>query len=416
MEAYEGALTAGCQAIEQDVQTLNDGTSLGCMHDATVDRTTTATGNVSDRSAGSWQQLAVDAGTWLTGGWGTTLKAPLFDQVVGSIGGQAVCFPESKDGASAAKIARKVIAAGLQDSFVITSFTFADVAAAAALGVSTMYVDTTGATQTPAAIVAAGIGWVAVDYTATSAPTVAALKAAGLKVIAYTIERRSHVAAAVALGITDGYYSDDPIYTDGSNTHRRLTDPFKSQTWYHGHLGTTSVLANRGQFTAPKYWGYTDSTSAFYIGAVQGWGCPIQNAAGSYTITWSMALDALAGGDTSRWGALWFAAADDRAYTNAGASTENGYLVLIRATGTIDLYSVVNGAATVIASKSTGVTALTLGTPATFRVTVTPTTVKAERTDIAYTTPTATNSAHRGAYFHLGRNGASARFSDVTIA
>ena len=48
MAAYEGAAAMGCQAIEAgDLQLTSDG-ALVAMHDTTVDRTTTGSGNVSD--------------------------------------------------------------------------------------------------------------------------------------------------------------------------------------------------------------------------------------------------------------------------------------------------------------------------------------------------------------------------------
>lgn len=417
MEGFEAAIASGCKAIEAgDVYTLADGSALGVMHDTTVDRTSTGTGNVADLTAGSFQNLTLDAGAWLGGGWGN-LKPPLFQSVVNRIGGRVVSFPESKDGNSAAKMAARINAAGVGQSFVICSFNFADASAAVAAGVQACYLDTDGTTKTPSQIVAAGIQWVCVDFTAVSAPTVSALKAAGLKVLAYTVNRQSEKAAAVALGITDGYFSDDPIYIQGT-VHRRTTDPFKAQTFYHGHLPYNPAAdpTLRGAFTAPGDWGYTDSTSAFYKGSLQGWACPLANAANSYTITLSMVIDAVNGGDTTRWGSVFLGAPDDRAYANQAVAGENGYHVLFRANGNLDLFKVVNGVATSIGSKTTGVTALTLGsTVATYTIAVTPTTINVSRTDVAYSIGAITDSTVRGAYFHLGRNAASVRFRNVSI-
>src|SRR3712207_7978326 len=50
MEGYRVAVGQGLPVIEQDVSTLADG-GLGVMHDGTVDRMTTSSGNVADHTS-----------------------------------------------------------------------------------------------------------------------------------------------------------------------------------------------------------------------------------------------------------------------------------------------------------------------------------------------------------------------------
>ena len=66
MEGYRVAVGQGLAVIEQDVSTLADG-GLGVMHDGTVDRMTTSSGNVADHTSVSWKQLDVDASVILGG-------------------------------------------------------------------------------------------------------------------------------------------------------------------------------------------------------------------------------------------------------------------------------------------------------------------------------------------------------------
>jgi len=59
--SFRLALELGCPAVELDVRPSRDGTIV-VMHDASVDRTTNGSGQVSEMS---WQELGVlDAGSW----------------------------------------------------------------------------------------------------------------------------------------------------------------------------------------------------------------------------------------------------------------------------------------------------------------------------------------------------------------
>src|SRR4051794_33026759 len=123
MAAYECAAALGCRAIEAgDLQLTADGV-LVAMHDATVDRTTTGSGNVADYSLSGIRTLRVDASTWFGGHWADQ-PVPTFTEILDRLGGSAVLVPESKTvgPATTMAIVDAVIARGLQKSVIIQSF------------------------------------------------------------------------------------------------------------------------------------------------------------------------------------------------------------------------------------------------------------------------------------------------------
>src|SRR3712207_1018054 len=97
MEGYRVAVGQGLPVIEQDVSTLADG-GLGVMHDGTVDRMTTSSGNVADHTSVSWKQLDIDASATLGGGWPDGLRPPLFEEVLTEFGNRVLLCAEAKSG------------------------------------------------------------------------------------------------------------------------------------------------------------------------------------------------------------------------------------------------------------------------------------------------------------------------------
>src|SRR4051812_22957983 len=68
MEAVHAAFASGIRVINLDSRSLGDGTQA-LIHDATVDRTTTSTGNITDYSAATWLTLVEDRSVTFGGGW-----------------------------------------------------------------------------------------------------------------------------------------------------------------------------------------------------------------------------------------------------------------------------------------------------------------------------------------------------------
>lgn len=407
MEGFRAAYAQGWQIMEGgDCQLLADG-AIGLMHDTTLDRTTSTSGNVADQTSASWPKLVVDAGSWFGGGFGN-MTAPFLSQSIAEFGGRIVLVLEAKGAQSSATMAtliQLIQRAGISQSVLLNSFNLADAQAAVAAGMPAHFNGTAAQCQANAAALAAGGIYAAVtDVDTVSDAAISDLLAAGLKVITGPMNRQWQYDRFTALGVS-GLYSDDPLYFGRRySMYRRTTATWgKTGTWGAGHLSYTgNIDANRGQFIGPAgaYRWQPVLDGANLIGEL----CPVANAAGTWSVTVPITFDALPA-DMSRWGSV-FIATHDRPYNFSGAATETGYHCLMRANGTIDLYKVVGGATTLLGSVATA--ALTTGGTATLRLDFTPTTVKATRVDTGQSTSTFNDTAGgRGGYIHLSKNGSA---------
>jgi glycerophosphoryl diester phosphodiesterase len=418
MEAFRVGVDMGFGAVDGgDFRQLPDGT-LAAMHDRDM-RRTSLTGlsvNVDDLSAQAWRQVVINAGTWFGGNWGN-LSAPTARQLFAEFGGSVLMTPEPKNdsgtNASTALI-QAILDYGMKRTAMFCSLTLSDCVAALAAGItSACYI--IPSTATPVATFTAqlsgtGVQYVALDFSSASTATISAYIAAGYKVVLYTPTRQKDKTTYDALGVS-GYWSNDPLYFAGDVTkYRKTTAPWvKSGTFYHGHQSPTSAVdSNRGTFVGSAGAYRWQQTQDSYI--LQGWACPVANAASSYTITDPVTFDTVIG-DTSRHTDMFVCQATDHAYNNQGSSETwaNGYFCLLRATGSLSAYKVTAGVAALIGT-STSPTAIVSGGTATITCAVTPTTVTFSRSDVggANNTVTITDSAFRGGYFYLGTQGATA--------
>src|SRR5581483_2493338 len=90
-ENTEAALAAGvanpdADLLEFDVQVLKDGVG-GIWHDSTVDRISTATGNVTALTSTQFKALTIDAPSWF-GGKTTSSHPMLFTELLDEFGGK----------------------------------------------------------------------------------------------------------------------------------------------------------------------------------------------------------------------------------------------------------------------------------------------------------------------------------------
>lgn len=344
MTAFDNCIAQGMQAIEAgDVHGIADG-GLVIMHDATVDRTTTSTGNVATLNTAGARLLNADAPVWFGGNQPDT-KVPFFDDVLTRIGGAAVNFVEVKDtlDATATKICDRVDRLGLRESFVIASSTLSNVQVATARGYAGMLVvSTIAACPAPATLAAAGVGFVAMSYTATGdlAGWVASLHALGIKAIAYSVDHQKDWDAMIAAGF-DGVFSNDPMYASRNYAKYRRT----STTWAQN--GTFSHgMAPAG--TGP----YTPTTRGSFVGAVGAYRWlpssnthvvageinPVPNPTGTYTVTARIGVESVPGNTTT--GACVFVAAPDDSATQLSNNVPRSYLLKMRASGTLSAWRI----------------------------------------------------------------------------
>lgn len=395
VEGFEAAATYQHQwlALETDVQLTADG-ALVCMHDSTVDRTTAATGNVDQFNAGQWRRLKADSSSWFGGGWPDT-SLPTFAQYLDRYGGRRVLVPEAKVTTAVQPMTDAIVARGLQASVLIQSFSAPALAPAVAAGIPVMHlVNADGDCLTTQQYADQGIGWVGASTSVTNTK-IQELRAAGIRVVVWTVERRWQADQYRSNGI-DGIFSDDPLYVSSHwSSYRRSADPFPAGGWPHGFQVTWGSL--RGSFSGSRW---QPSPAQTYV--LQGYMCPIPNPTGTYTLTLDYRVDVI-GSDVNRWGGVAICAPDDQGWSDVGAVTENGYHVLLRANGSMEWYKRVNGVLTAGPTMSTP--AFAAGASSTITVTVSPTQISAQRSGSAALVWA--DTTHRGPYIHLGMNAGS---------
>jgi glycerophosphoryl diester phosphodiesterase len=416
LEGFRSAYDNGVRVVEFDIQLLSDG-GLGVMHDTTVDRTTTSTGTVAALDTPGFKALSIDAGDWLGGGWSNGLTPPLMHEVLNEFKGRMLFMPEAKAGSSGPYMVSSLVAAGIPRNQAMVQQVDSTVATGEAVknGYQAIYVTTS--TTGISAAKAAGIQWAGVDETQADSVFQAWLNG-GFKVAAWTVNRRYRRDQLLALGCS-GMWTDDTFYMS-SNTPFATSDNFASQVWQPGMVPNNGSLqspsaAERGRFSAPNYWGWADSGQAFVL---QGWACPIKgnNNADSYSID----LKVTFGGTTSTGWASVFITNSDRQFRDASSPFSadlTGYHLLMRQTGTLQIYKRSDTATTSLVSNAGS--AFTLDQEVRFRVTVSPTAITLQRLNAdgsVAQTATTNDTSYRGGYFHLGHNNIPIKFREISVS
>jgi glycerophosphoryl diester phosphodiesterase len=188
MQAFRNAYGNGVPAIEFDVRILGDGT-LAVIHDATVDRTTAATGSVTGFTAAEWRALGL----------------PLYRDVLREFGGKVLLLIEPKVPGAARGIMDGITAYGIPKStVVINSFQRDDLVRAESRGFWTMWLNFS------VADVVAGRGeWVGPRQDRLTTAMVADAHRRGLRVAPWTITTAAQTSAVLAKGV-DAVITDRP--------------------------------------------------------------------------------------------------------------------------------------------------------------------------------------------------------------
>lgn len=405
VEAYRGIVAQGAKAIELDCYLLLDG-SLGVMHDSTLTRTTTSTGDTEDLTAANWQALTVDIGATLGGAYTSlTQKAPLLGDVVREFANKVFLVIEGKNTGSCDAIVAVLQKYNVHpDAAMVCSTTYTELALAVTAGYHTQAI---GDALTPATIAGAGIGWVACS-TATSDAYIDSMTAVGVEVMVHTVNRQWQRDLFTGYGAI-GFYSDDPIYV--ANDHNVLTtDPFTTGAWYHGQVAG-GTAGTRGTLASSKMvW-----TQTSFISVVQGWASPLADP-DNLVLTFS--VDFVTGAAATNWVCVDLCSNDASPPSNAVFGTsQTGYRCLLRKNGNVAVYRVTSAGATLLEIAAGTVTTISDGSTATYKITVTPTTVKAERTDVANATTAIADATYRSLdYLIFGGDNIAARWHAVTVA
>lgn len=417
--AYRDILAGGrIVAIEQDGQATSDGL-LVVMHDLTVDRTTTSTGNVSAFTAAQWAAMAIDATAQNIVGYSNLVRPAVFADVLRAFKGQAIFVPEVKVVTVAQSLVDALLAAGIpRDQALVSSFVIADLAPTVAAGYPAMYVTTTAADI--AACQAAGITWVAISDGAADA-VFAAWITAGFKVVAYITNQRYRRDQLLALGVS-GFYSDDPEYL-ATNAPMSTTDPFDNGKWAPGmfadSFATTEAL--RGTISGGYFgWPTLSSTKTW---TTMGWASPVGGnvANNNFSITLTAKYNSAFGGDATKWLSIFIPdlSMADRVYTDSlTLPTEKGYTILARKNGAAQIYRLDGAAGATSLGTGTIGAAIADAEEVTLRVTITPTQIKIARlaggSEIG--SLTVSDSNYRSGYFQLGKSGLAVLVKDIIVA
>jgi glycerophosphoryl diester phosphodiesterase len=213
LPAFEAALRNGAQVLELDVQLTSDGHAV-LFHDEVLDRTTNGSGPIADRTLAELQVL--DAGSWYGSAWAGT-RIPTFGDFLPLLQSSSARALIELKGIWSAEGLRPVIAAiyraGVQDRVVLASFetpTLLDLWREAPSLQRAVIVRRLP--DDPIAFAAAhGASTVVTSLRSFQVEPEAAelLRAAGLTIIVYTLNRADLWQQAVDLGV-DGVVTDAP--------------------------------------------------------------------------------------------------------------------------------------------------------------------------------------------------------------
>lgn len=402
LEAFQGCLALGNPFIEMDVQTLADG-SLGVMHDTTVDRTTDKTGRVDDYSAMGFRNLKIDVLPSYK-----AVTAPLFEDVVATLGKAAIYCPESKDRKSVPKIVETLKRYDLKEYSLIQSFDIDDLQYAIDEGFETLFLTDS---YSPGEIKARGINYVGVSTTASDSYIQSCIEN-GLKVLVYTVNRRYVRDEYLAKGIS-GFFTDDPFYLAGTVATQRH-DPFQSQTFDHGMIACPAVSQYhnglRGEFKAPDKFGwYTPKLGDDFLSfCLQGWAGVLPH---NFTLNAKIILEESA--YNSAWASIAFCTTTDYWDDENSTGLSRGYHLLLRENGNLQLYRRDGDVAYIIGEVTTN--SWEEGQTAEISIQVTQYEIIVKRIDTNQQFAVQ-DTIYRNGYLHLGRRALAVSFKDVSIS
>lgn len=411
MEAYKASLEAGAQFVEVDCYALKDG-SVVVFHDDLLERTSTGKGPLLAQTARSMREIRVDGFKLLGAPWGQ-YRVPFLDEVLAKYGNRVVIFIEPKNGPVAGvALVKKLREYRISPDYVVVNAYSPDaLKAAKAAGYKTC-LNLSDMSKSAELLKKTGYWGVACPYPVTK-EYIQSLRAAGLKVIAYTINRHHERETFLDWGV-DGFYTDDPLYMDQSGVYRRNHDPYQEQTWAPGMLA--GLGKSRGMFVAPNKWAIDASNENEFKGCLQGWLSPIGGQ--QIAAEWSMKVSITFGRryEEGRWASVSVLSKD--APLSAAATTPiptSGVHILFQNNGELVVFRQAGAANTapVFLKKSSGAK-IGMGETVDFRITTTPTEIRVERVD-GKAALSVTDDFYRGAYVTFGAKGQYAEFSNVQL-
>ncbi|MGW1436843.1 glycerophosphodiester phosphodiesterase family protein [Streptomyces griseus] len=396
MAGYESSIAGGAKAIEVSVQVTADGVPV-CLHDATLDRTTNATGPIGNWTYQALRNKVRTAAQPLLGpGW-VEQEIPTLREVLDRYLGRVVIFLEAKSNASV-PIVQKMItdfyphayrSLVWKNHWQATSFPWAK-----ANGLTTWaYLDANVTDLQIAGMSTVPDIW-GVPHTMTNT-RIQQIVDRGLPVICWEVHRRSDVARLTALGVR-GMMCAQMQYVRRTAPLGTTVD-WETGVKAPGDMGTPLYSNNR----ALKYKGdgsvYFDATgAAALIGSRSLAALP----ANGYRVAWQMQYEGLP--PSGEHAGVAFGKLDDDAYQFSVAPTSDGYHVVMRASGQMQIYAHTAGTTTGAALATGTTAAVVAGQWMSFELDVTATQIILRRTDVdPVVVVTSNDSKPRGGYVHL---------------
>lgn len=408
MVGIDASLNTIAPIVEIDVRVTSDGVPV-LMHDATTTRTTGSALTVSSSTAAAITALEAKTYTDYAG----SAKVPTLEQVLDRYCGTTIFAIEMKDQTTDAmkaviKVLEKypqaknsiIFEPSVQDALVyVKSFGYRAV----------RWWGTEGAATTASIgdAVSAGADFLMCDKSFGSTK-VDELKATGLPLWVYTVDRRIDYQTVMSTHNPNGVMSDNPQYlADMLNIGRAKTMP-----WSNGVLG--NILMGQGGLNEVRLTTNGIVYSTQYRSLLMGDISPVEKAAGGYAIDVDCTWSGSANPGSSDAISVEFAVDNDAAYTYSGGANSYafGYRAYVRGSGVANLYQQALGTSansTKLGSDTATGGAYTAGSSFHLRIEVTTTdvTMKVTRSGTTYTIGPIANTHSRYGNIMLTRNAAA---------
>ena len=413
-------------AIEMSSQVTGDG-HLVVMHDPTLDRTTSASGNLTDFSLAQLTSVPiVDIGATALGpGWSASQRVPVLGNELRRWENHGAVFLEPKTAPT--QTLRAATTFSSPGNWIVWKFNRgasgalpSHAVAARAAGLPLWVYMTSGDSHSLIDAVLAtltgpndAIGVDVADSDSNIAYTCTQAAALGVTVIGFVVRLRSERDRLKALGV-NAFMGTAPLYLS-DDLAQFTVDGFSGGVRRVGEYeGATNKLvtidAAAGAVTLAQ-----GTTATLSMGSM----CPVPDpgaSANGYRISFGMRWTTLP--LSTEHSDVYFGHTSDEPYAHQATTNKNGYHFVFRGSGSLELFTHTAGVSSGTSLGSASTTAPASGAWMTFQIDVTPTQVMVRRTDVGPTTVTANNTSRRGGYFGLASGSSSTvvSFRDITVA
>jgi glycerophosphoryl diester phosphodiesterase len=413
--SYLRALDWGADCVEISVVMSGD-RELYCMHDLTLDRTTTLRGRVAAQTARVIDSARVRVPRLGSGWSGANMpRMPRLVDVLNTIGGHAVLCIEAKDDSAFPLMLEHIEVAGLRDTTMVKiDANSGRVQTAIDAGFPVFAYLGNPAVATASAISALGrrldpdrdalvLPADEADGTYFSTDLIRRAVATEVPVWVFPVHRRSEAQHFADLGV-QGMITPDLGYLSGS------VPQAKNDSWASGRISPGELTRDPYSVDYALKWDEKGALGLDFPGrpsfVTLGQFCPIK--AGSYRIELDVAFDPLPS-DRSEHMSIAFGHRDDRYYEHR-LGQGDGYHAVLRRNGRMALYAHTDGRVSgqLLSSEAAG-PALERGQWVRLTLDVTPTHLRWSRD--GGPTVQAQDGRFRGGYLHVGRSGNDGRLN-----